>query len=362
MLSVASNSPTNDDGSAVLSPAVKRCRRLVRCLDVPAIGQQDRRRPDLSVVVVTHNGREKALDTLRSAHAAQGWVDADWLVVDAGSEDGTPDAIEAEFPDITVFRRSNRGFAASNNVALSEARGRYVLLLNPDVEIREGNLGTLVAAMDAQPRIGLASVVQTDPGGRRLPSIRRFPSPIRGFGEALFSGYWPLGRRLQEPVAEASRYGRAGTADWLVGAFLIARREAVDEVGPLDERFFLYSEEIDWCYRFWQAGWPVQHLPTLTVIHHCGDGSGGSLKPQLTYSRLLFAEKHYSRPSVAAIRAALVLRHSIRAAATAGLGLVLPARRRRAHDEWRAAKVALGVSPPPIVSGPDPAVPVSVHS
>ncbi|HVW48499.1 MAG TPA: glycosyltransferase family 2 protein [Solirubrobacterales bacterium] len=325
-------------------------------------GHPDRTRPDLSIVVVTHNGRDKALATLHSARAAQGWVDADWLVVDAGSEDGTPEAIESEFPEATVFRRPNRGFAASNNVALREARGRYVLLLNPDVEIREGSLGALVAAMDAQPRIGLASVVQTDPRGRRLPSIRRFPSPVRSFGEALFSAYWPLGRRFQEPVGGTARYTRAGTADWLVGAFLIARREAVEEVGPLDERFFLYSEEIDWCYRFWQAGWPVQHLPNLTIVHHCGDGSGGSLKPQLTHSRLLFAEKHYSRSTVAAIRAALVLRHTIRAAGAAGLGVVSPRYRSRAHNEWRAAKVALGIAPPPIVTAPGSAVIASTHS
>src|SRR5882757_2375770 len=174
-------------------------------------------RPDLSVVVVTHNGRQKALETLASAQAAQGWIDAEWFVVDAGSSDGTPDAIEERFPDVRVLRRENRGFAASNNVALERARGRYVLLLNPDVEFSSGNLAELVAAMDARPRTGIASVIPTDADGGFQPSIRRFPSALRGIGEALFSYHWPLGRALQEPVGPGPRYERAGPADWMSG-------------------------------------------------------------------------------------------------------------------------------------------------
>src|SRR5689334_13844300 len=121
---------------------------------------RDSSRPDLSVIVVTHNGRGKAMDTLASAQAAQGWIDAEWFVVDSGSTDGTPDAIERTFPTVRVLRRENRGFAAGNNVGLELARGRYVLLLNPDVEFAHGNLGELVAAMDARPETGIASVIQ----------------------------------------------------------------------------------------------------------------------------------------------------------------------------------------------------------
>jgi len=305
-------------------------------------------RPDLSVIVVTHNGREKALETLESALAAQGWLDAEWLVVDAGSTDGTPEAVAARFPDVRLFRRENRGFAASNNVALREARGRYILLLNPDVEFRHGSLAELVAAMDARPEVGLASVIQSDADGHPLPSIRRFPSPARSFGEALFVDKWPLGRGLQERVVDRGRYARAGAADWLVGAFLIARREAVEAVGPLDERFFLYSEECDWCYRFWQAGWQVEHLPNLTVVHHCGDGSSGALMPQLTHSRILFAGKHYGRVKATGIRAGHALRHALRAAILAPLGLFSASRRKRARNELAGLLVALGAAQPPL--------------
>lgn len=307
-----------------------------------------RPRPDLSVIVVTHNGRERALETLESALGAQSWLDAEWLVVDAGSSDGTPEAIASRFPEIKLFRRENRGFAASNNVALREARGRYVLLLNPDVTFRRGSLGELVAQMDARPEVGLASVIQSDPDGRPQPSIRRFPSSARSFGEALFASRWPFGGGLGEEVTDPARYRSAGRADWLVGAFLIARREAVEAVGPMDESFFLYAEEMDWCRRFWQAGWQVEHLPTLTVVHHCGGGSSGSLKPQLTHSRILFADKHFGRLKALGIRAGLVLRHAVRVATFAPPALFSRRWRDRLRNEAAGLLVALGLTRPPL--------------
>ena len=136
-------------------------------------------RPDLSVIVVTHQGRDLVLQVLRTALAATGPITAEWLVVDSGSTDGTPDAIERELPEVRVIRRPNIGFAAGNNVALEAARGRYVLLLNPDIEIVEGTLAELVEAMDQRPEVGIASAVTHYPDGALQASIRRFPSPTR---------------------------------------------------------------------------------------------------------------------------------------------------------------------------------------
>lgn len=314
-------------------------------------------RPDLSVIVVTHNGREMALRTLRSAMAATGDATVEWLVVDAGSSDGTPDAVEAELSGVRVFRRENRGFAASNNVALREARGHYVLLLNPDVEIRSGTLADLVAAMDARPRLGMASVVQRGEDGELQPSIRRFPSPLRSLGESLFAAYWPAMRTLQELETRPGQYEGEHDVDWLVGAFLIARREAVRAVGPMDERFFLYSEEIDWCYRFWQEGWPIAHLPEISVTHHCGGRSHGDLMAQLSHSRLLFAEKHYRPARRLGIRAALALGHAIRIGIFGAASLARPSLRERVRAEWAALRVILGRSGPPLgpYANPGPA-------
>lgn len=305
-------------------------------------------RPDLSVIVVTHNGREMALRTLRSAIAGAGGIEVEWLVVDAGSTDGTPEAIEREFDGVRVFRRDNRGFAASNNVGLGAGRGRYFLLLNPDVEIRSGSLGELVAAMDARPTLGLASVLQVAPDGSLQHSIRRFPSPLRSLGEALFAARWRVLRTAQELETRSALYTREGHADWLVGAFLIARREAVQAVGPMDERFFLYSEEIDWCYRFWLAGWPVAHLPTMAVTHHLGGRSRGDLMAQLSHSRLLFAAKHYGGLRSAGIRAGIALGHMARIALHGPISLAEPERRERVAAERYGLRVSLGLSRPPL--------------
>jgi N-acetylglucosaminyl-diphospho-decaprenol L-rhamnosyltransferase len=304
--------------------------------------------PDLSVIVVTHNGRDMALKTLRSAREVSGEISVEWLVVDAGSADDTPAAIERELDQVRVFRRDNRGFAASNNVALDEAKGRYVLLLNPDVEIRSGTLGELVAAMDARPELGLASVVQRGADGELQPSIRNFPSPLRSLGEALFAAYWPIFRTLQQADPRSARYEQEGDADWLVGAFLIARREAVRAVGPMDERFFLYSEETDWCYRFWKAGWTVAHLPVMEITHHSGNRKHGDLMPQLSHSRLLFATKHYGPARRAGIRAALALGHMIRIVVFGGAAAASRAQRNRVRAEWASLQVVLGLSAPPL--------------
>lgn len=303
-------------------------------------------RPDLSVIVVTYNGCEKALATLRSARANLGGIVAEWLVVDNGSSDGTADAIEREHPYVRVFRDTNRGFAAGNNVALPHASGRYVLLLNPDVEIVRGTLAELVAALDARPEVGAASVLQQATDGTLLASIRRFPTPARGLGEALGTGRLPFLAAVQELDTDFERYGEERSADWLVGAFLLARREAVEQVGPLDEGFFLYAEETDWCRRFRQHGWDVRHLPLMTVVHHEGDNKRPEMVGQLGHSRRRFAYKHLAWPSAVGIHATLVLNHLLRLIVLVPAAALRPRLRRRARAEAFGLRVLCGAAPP----------------
>jgi N-acetylglucosaminyl-diphospho-decaprenol L-rhamnosyltransferase len=306
-----------------------------------------RDRPDLSVIVVTHNGRDLALATLRSARARVGDLRVEWLVVDNGSTDGTPEAIERAFADVRVFRAANRGFAAGNNIALAHATGRYVLLLNPDVEIEQGTFAELVAALDRRTKVGVASVLQQASDGRLLPSIRRLPTPVRDLGEALGAARIPLLRRIQELDEDFDRYVEERSVDWLVGAFLLARREAVEQVGPMDEGFFLYSEEIDWCHRFRLSGWDVRHLPLMRVTHHGGDSERPELVAQLSSSRLRFAYKHFRRPRAVGIHAALMLKHVLRLAVIVPAAILRPALRRRARAEAMGLAVLCGVASAP---------------
>ncbi len=305
-------------------------------------------RPDLSVVVVTHNGRDLALRTLRSAHAATASARTEWIVADSASTDGTPDAIGREFEDVEVLRLANRGFAAANNAGIERARGRYVLLLNPDVEIRDGTFADLIAALDDRPEVGIASVVQRGSDGELQYSMRRFPSAGRDLGESLAAARWPLMRTLQELDVRVERYRTEASPDWVVGAFLCARAEAIATVGPMDERFFLYSEEIDWCLRARKAGWDVRHLPVMTVIHHAGRRDGGDLKAQLAHSRALFARKHHGALGAAAIRFALALGYVLRGAARLPSAAVRPTARRELRADGRALGVLFGLSTPPL--------------
>lgn len=307
--------------------------------------------PDLSVIVVTHNGSELARATLRSARARSGDLSLEWLVVDSGSSDGTADDIELEWPEIEVIRRPNIGFAAANNVALARAAGRYVLLLNPDVELVRGTLQDVVIALDARPDVGAASVVQRAPDGAIQPTIRRFPSALRQLGEAFCAERLPALRRLQEPETRMALYEREASADWLVGAFLAVRSSALRDVGPLDERFFLYSEETDWCYRLKRAGWDIRHLPFVEVVHHGGGYARPELAAQLSYSKLLFARKHFGRARGIGMMAALTLRHALRATGFAVLATVRPAARARARAERRALAVAVGRERPSLGTG-----------
>jgi N-acetylglucosaminyl-diphospho-decaprenol L-rhamnosyltransferase len=303
-------------------------------------------RPDLSVIVVTHNGCDVALATLRSAQANAGDVSCQWIVVDSGSTDGTPDAIEREFPEVRVIRAPNRGFAAGNNIGLTHARGRYVQLLNPDVEIERGSFADLVAALDRRPEVGIASVVQLAADGQLLASVRRFPTPARHLGEALGAARLPALQRLQELDTNFEDYRHERSVEWVVGAFMCARRDAIEQVGPLDESFFLYSEETDWCHRFRQRGWDIRHMPLMTITHLEGDTTGAKTLAQLWHSRRRYAYKHFSWPRALGIHAALVLGRLLRLLVVAPAALVQPRLRQRVRAEAFGLAVLCGAGPP----------------
>jgi|SRR5829696_6117108 len=303
-------------------------------------------RPDLSVIVVTHQGRDLVLQVLRTALAATGPIMAEWLVVDSGSTDGTPDAIESELPQVRVIRRPNIGFAAGNNVALEAAQGRYVLLLNPDIEIVEGTLAELVEAMDQRPEVGISSAVTHYPDGALQASIRRFPSPTRQLGEALMLTRMGAFQHLSEDEERADVYGAEQSADWLSGSFLLARREAVEQAGGMDERFFLFSEETDWCKRVRAAGWDIRHLPTMRLTHHTGRTERPDLFAQNSYSKVLYARKHFRLPARMVFRAALALRHALRCIGFAAPALRRPELRERVAAERLALLVVLGLTAP----------------
>jgi N-acetylglucosaminyl-diphospho-decaprenol L-rhamnosyltransferase len=267
---------------------------------------------DVCAIVVSHNGKrwlEPALSSLRE-HA--GDVDLEVIVVDNGG-DGSAEYAESRFEGVRAIHCENRGFAHANNRGLAIADARYLLLLNPDVEVTAGTLAGLLAYMDDHPEVGLAGCRQVDEEGRLWPTARRFPSVGRAIGEAIGPERLPFAARLGESEMDLARYNEAFACDWTTGSFLLVRREALASAGPLDERFFFYSEEVDLCLRIRQAGWEIRHLPGFTIVHFGGKtDSSPRMEAQMAYARSQYAAKHFGPVRRAAFVAAIGLRHLIR--------------------------------------------------
>ncbi len=232
---------------------------------------------DLSIVIVSWNVRDllrQCLASLLTASDQQPATDIELIVVDNASTDGSAAMVRDEFPAVRLIASdTNLGYPGGNNAGLRVAQGRYVMILNPDTEVRPGALAALVAYADANPDVGVVGPQLLNPDGSVQSSRRRFPT----FATALFESTWlqPIApRRLLERYYVLDQPDDATLdVDWVDGAALMARREAVEQVGLLDEGFFMYSEELDWCRRFRQAGWRVVYLPEAKVVHHRGKSS-----------------------------------------------------------------------------------------
>jgi len=237
---------------------------------------------DLEVVIVSHGAEELLRRCLRSlaAHPAQGAMRV--TVVDSGSTDSTPDMVEREFPAVRLIRRENIGFSAANNVVLREDEAAAVLLLNPDTEVYAGTLDAALARLRSDERIGMVGAkLLTESGELDHACKRSFPTPLSAL--AHFTG---VGRR-DGASGELSQYRAThlgdddpGEVDAVNGAFMLCRAEAIREVGLLDEGYWLYMEDLDWCRRFWDAGWKVFYEPASVTLHVKGGSSGKRRRPK----------------------------------------------------------------------------------
>jgi N-acetylglucosaminyl-diphospho-decaprenol L-rhamnosyltransferase len=229
----------------------------------------------IEVVVVSHGAEallRRCLRSLEEHPTAAGEMRV--TVVDSGSPDGTPDMVEREFPRVRLLRRGNIGFSASNNLVLRESEADAVLLLNPDTEVYAGTLDAALARLRSEPRIGMVGVkLVTESGELDHACKRSFPSPASALGH--FTG-------LGGGQYRAAHLGdeEPGEVDAVNGAFMLCRAEAVREVGLLDEGYWLYMEDLDWCHRFWDAGWKVFYEPAAVALHVKGASSGRRRAPR----------------------------------------------------------------------------------
>jgi GT2 family glycosyltransferase len=234
---------------------------------------------DVDVIVVAHDSGELLERCVASAVEQ---VPADRvLVVDAASTDGSVEAALAVHPSVRSMAAENRGFAASNNLGIADTAGEFVLLLNPDAELRPGTLASLLKAAHDRPRAAIVGAKVFNPDGSlQANQAGRFPSLAQVVGLRL----WRLWQRARGNRALSPRdFESTRERDWVTGACMLVRRAAIDEAGPMDEGFFLYYEDIEWCHRMRDHGWSVVQEPGAEVVHHLGGAGGGSAAGRRAY-------------------------------------------------------------------------------
>ena len=263
---------------------------------------------DVSVVVVTYNALPYLEPCLESARGHE------TVVVDHGSTDGTLELVREAFPDVVLVEQGNRGLAAGWNTGMRHASGRYFLLLNADAWLVGDAITRLRAFADERPEAAVVGPRLRNPDGSLQRSVRGFPTLWRLATEYFFlRKLAPRSRALNAFYAGGFDHDRVCEAEFLMGACLLVRRAAVEQVGGLDEDFFLFSEETDWCYRFRAAGWKVLFYPGAEVVHVGGASHGGRLFREQVRSHLRFFAKHRGLGAAERARRLLLVALRVRA-------------------------------------------------
>jgi GT2 family glycosyltransferase len=248
----------------------------------------------VTISIVSFNTRQLLFACLASVFASKG-VTFEVHVVDNGSTDESADMVAQNFPQARLTRSvENRGFAAANNTSMRIARGRYVLLLNPDTLVPPDAIAGMVAFMDAHGAAGICGPRILFGDGSVQSCGYRFPTLLSEIRQSQNLGAplrWLFGH---EPTTEPSV--KPVEVDWVDGACFLIRREAVNRIGLLDEQFFLYAEELDWCARARNDGWLVYALPQIDIVHYQGQSSAQSSDFSLAHlvdTRLRYYRKHH---------------------------------------------------------------------
>jgi GT2 family glycosyltransferase len=240
---------------------------------------------DVSIIIVSWNARAYLVKCLESLRSQRSVHPTETIVVDNASADGSADAVEKQFPEVRVIRNeANLGFARANNLGIQRAQARYFALVNSDIEVLDDCIDRMVAYMGGHPRVGVLGPRILNPDDTLQESCQRFPKLWRALAQALGI------HRLLPSVAYCS-HARTGRVEALTGCFLMARREALEQVGGLDERFFMYGEDLDWCKRFDDAGWEAAYYTGAEVIHHGGRSSANA--PVRFYLEMQRANRQY---------------------------------------------------------------------
>jgi hypothetical protein len=230
---------------------------------------------DLSIIIVNWNTKEYLLPCLKSIFRGGGVTGWEIIVTDNSPTDGSGDEIRKTFPSVQVIENDrNLGFSRAANQGLRKASGRYVLLLNPDTQVENGAIEQLVSFMDGRSDAGVVGAQLLDGDGSKQNSVANFPSlTTELLNKSLLRWLFP-----KKFPGKETNYSEPVEVDSVIGACMMMRRAALEQVGLLDEDYFLFLEETDWCYRMKRAGWKVYHVPQAEVYHFQGKSTEAERK------------------------------------------------------------------------------------
>ena len=244
---------------------------------------------DLSIIIVSWNVSELLKKCLKSVYKNQGKINLKIFVIDNTSTDNTVEMVKTNFPDVNIIaNKNNLGFATANNQGIKKSQAKYILLLNPDTEIGENTLKNMVEFMEENYKIGIAGCKHCNPDWTLQPSVRRFPRllPILLILTKV-AKIIPGLPALRSYLAQDFDYKIAQPAEQVAGSFFMIRKKTLEEIGLLDEKFFLWFEEVDYCKRAKAAGWQVWYNANPKIIHY----GGQSFSQRLTIRKQLIFVK-----------------------------------------------------------------------
>ncbi len=263
---------------------------------------------DLSIIIVNWKVKDLLEKCLRSIFEQTKNISFEVFVVDNNSGDGSAEMVREKFPQVDLTASAeNLGFAKGNNLAIKKFRGRYVLLLNPDTEILDNALGKMVKFMDAQEECGIAGCKLLNADLSLQPSVRAFPD----FASQIFillkiHHLFPHSKTMYKYLVQDFDYGKTQETDQVMGAFMMIRREVINRIGVLDENFWIWFEEVDFCKRAKEAGFKIFYTPEAKIIHHFGQSfkQAMGVKKQKDFNRSLsyYFKKHGTKGEWIAIQ------------------------------------------------------------
>jgi len=296
---------------------------------------------DVSVIIVNWNTKGLLRDCLSSVYEHAGEVDYEIIVIDNASTDGSASMVKNDFRQVILIENSkNRGFAAANNQGMAVAKGRYVLLLNSDTVVLDNAIANTVCFADENPQAAVTGCRVLNPDRTLQRTCFMFPSILNML---LSSTYlyklFPSSRFFGREQMTWWNRSDVRKVDVVTGCFMLVRREAIEQVGMMDEQFFMYGEETDWCYRFWKKRWTVMFAPVGEIIHFGGQST--AQKPvamivQLRLSILKFMKKHRGWPAYLIARFLVALFFAIRLPVWLAMAFVRPAARNEAAIKMKA--------------------------